>query len=84
MVHKDLTTLLPEIGNISKISINSASTRVAFLVDNSQGFTDGFIYIYCPDRQKIQIFDPKNPDIDPDESGRTSHTERERGGCQLI
>ena len=59
LVHRDISTLLPEVGTINSISVNSAANRVAFLVEDQTGNGDGCVYIYCPDRQKVHIHDTR-------------------------
>jgi len=59
IVHRDVASLVPEIGTINCISVNSAANRVAFLVDDQTGNGDGCLYIYCPDRQKVHIHDAR-------------------------
>ena len=55
LVHKDMAAMLPEIGQITNISINSSGNRVAFLAEDQNGQQDGVVYIYCPDRQKVHV-----------------------------
>ena len=59
-VNRDISTLLPDVTFIHSSRINSSGNRVAFFGNDQAGNGDLRVYIYSPDRQKIQVHDTRH------------------------
>ena len=60
LVNRDVSTLLPDVTFIHEVRVNSSGNSVAFLATDQSGNEDGRVYIYSPERQKIQIHDTRH------------------------